>query len=519
MNKCDITTILKSKSIFTGISGKPVNGYIAISGNRIVAVEEGDGYKGLLSNETNFIDLGENVVTPGFVDTHTFFTGYVIYNIGIDVSKSKSMEECIDVLKKYESLVADNATIFGHGWNPKTFGKDMMIEKLDKVFQNKRVIVFSVNRDTCLMNTKAIETYEFTPDECYPEAYWRIMKEYLNDKSFIDKQFKDYMQMMNSKGVTSVKEMGFDDYYGFTDYLEEIENKKELSLRVSFMSQPVGQGINIPYGLKMREKFNSDFVRFSGFNRMTDGTVASLKADLLKPYKCLENVHCIMDIDYDLIEKEVLLADENNFRYSLHAQGDGAVHKVLNIYEKCKRNHEKCINRHAITDMEFTHPDDLERMGKLAVIAEIYPQIMSLDLENETKEMIEKNVGFERGKYFWNRRKMLNSGVVVSCGTDLPLMITDIPESIYHACGGYFADGGQPYNKQNTMSIEELLKAWTIGGQYNCGFEDKLGTLEVGKLADIAVLNRNIFEIPMEEMRDVEVCLTIFDGEIVYNNI
>lgn len=519
MKEKNIDMILKSNNIFTGMSDKIIDGYVAISNNEIVAVEEGDGYKELLSNKTNFIDLGENVIASGFVDTHTFFTGYVIFNIGVDVSKAASMDECIEILKKYEITLDENATIFGHGWNPEVFRSSTSVEKLDKVFSKKRVIVFSANRDTCLMNTKAIETYKFTPDECYPEAYWRIMKEYLNDRSFIDKQFKAYMQMMNSKGVTSVKEMGFDDYYGFTNYLEEIESNKELSLRVSFMSQPVGQGINIPYGLKMREKFSGDFVRFSGFNRMTDGTVASLKAELLKPYECLENVNCIIDIDYDLIEKEVLLADEHNFRYSLHAQGDGAVHKVLNIYEKCKRDQRKCINRHAITDMEFTHPDDLERMGKLGVIAEIYPQIMSLDLEDETKEMIEKNVGIERGKYFWNRRKMLDSGVVVSCGTDLPLMITNIPESIYHACGGYFADGGQPYNKQNTITISELLKAWTLGGQYNCGFENKLGTLEAGKLADIAVLDRNIFKTPMEEMRDVEVCLTIVDGKIVYNKI
>lgn len=519
MNKKNIDMILKSNNIFTGMSDKIIDGYVAISNNEIVAVEEGDGYKELLSNKTNFIDLGENVITPGFVDTHTFFTGYVIFNIGVDVSKAVSMDECIEILKKYESTLDENATIFGHGWNSEVFKSSTAVEKLDKVFSNKRVIVFSANRDTCFMNTKAIETYKFTPDECYPEAYWRIMKEYLNDRSFIDKQFKAYMQMMNSKGVTSVKEMGFDDYYGFTNYLEEIERNKELSLRVSFMSQPVGQGINIPYGLKMRGKFSGDFVRFSGFNRMTDGTVASLKADLLKPYECLDNVNCIMDIDYNLIEKEVLLADEYNFRYSLHAQGDGAVHKVLNIYEKCKRDQEGCINRHAITDMEFTHPEDLERMGKLGIIAEIYPQIMSLDMEADTKEMIEKNVGTERGKYFWNRRKILDSGVVVSCATDLPLMITDIPESIYHACGGYFADGGQPYNKQNTITISELLKAWTLGGQYNCGFEDKLGTLEAGKLADIAVLDRNIFETSMDEMKEAKVCLTIVNGTVVYNNL
>ncbi|NRT74237.1 amidohydrolase [Clostridium beijerinckii] len=519
MSKCNTNIILKSKNIFTGISDKLIDGYVAISGNKIIAIEEGDNYKDLISRETNFIDIGENVVTPGFVDTHTFFTGYVIYHIGVDVSKAKSIDECISILKEYENLIDSNATIFGHGWNPKNFENVMALQKLDQVFQDRRVIVFSVNRDTCLMNTNAIKTYKFTPEECYPEAYWRIMKEYLNDRNFIDKQFKEYMKMMNSKGVTAVKEMGFDDYYGFTDYLEELERNKLLSLRISFMSQPVGQGINIPYGIQMREKFNSDFVRFSGFNRMTDGTVASLKADLLRSYECLEDVHCIMDIDYDLIEKEVLLADENDFRYSLHAQGDGAVHKVLNIYEKCKRSQGKCINRHAITDMEFTHPDDLERMGELGIIAEIYPQIMSLDLEVETKEMIEKNVGSGRAKYFWNRRKMLDSGVVVSCGTDLPLMITNIPESIYHACGGFFADGKESYNKQNTISIEELLKAWTIGGQYNCGFEDKLGTLEVGKLADIAVLNRNIFKTQMEEMRDVEICLTIVDGKIVHNKL
>ncbi len=70
--------------------------------------------------------------------------------------------------------------------------------------------------------------------------------------------------------------------------------------------------------------------------------------------------------------------------------------------------------------------------------------------------------------------------------------------------------------KESVLTNKELLKAWTIGGQYNCGFEDKLGTLEVEKLADIAVLNTNILETPMKEMR--KVCLTIVDGAIVYNN-
>jgi predicted amidohydrolase YtcJ len=121
------------------------------------------------------------------------------------------------------------------------------------------------------MNQAAADEYHFTPEECYPEAYWRILPEVLSDRSFIVPQFKRYMQMMNSRGVTSVKEMGFDDFYEFTDVLEELEKEQQLTLRVNFMSQPVGSPMNIEHGKAMKEKFKGDFVRFSGYNLMTAG--------------------------------------------------------------------------------------------------------------------------------------------------------------------------------------------------------------------------------------------------------
>lgn len=143
---------------------------------------------------------------------------------------------------------------------------------------------------------------------------------------------------------------------------------------------------------------------------------------------------------------------------------------------------------------------------------------MSLDPGDAVKENIGKTIGMKRGKYYWNRRKMLDSGAVLSGATDLPLMITDIPEAIYHGCGGYFPEGRQPFNKQNTITVPEMLKAWTYGGAVNLSMEEKLGTLEEGKLADITVLERNVFEVPMEEMRDVKVSLTMVNGEVVYEN-
>ena len=158
----------------------------------------------------------------------------------------------------------------------------------------------------------------------------------------------------------------------------------------------------------------------------------------------------------------------------------------------------------------------MKKMGEIGVTGEIYFQIMSLDPADDVKKSIEETIGTERGKYFWNRRGMLDGGMTLSGATDLPLMITDIPEAIFHGCGGYFPDGKEQYNVQNTITIAEMLKAWTYGGAYNIGMEDKIGTLEAGKLADIAVLDRNVFEVPMSEMRDVKVSMTMVNGKPVY---
>lgn len=156
---------------------------------------------------------------------------------------------------------------------------------LEAEYPEKPVILFAADRSTCIMNRKASEVYQFTPDTCYPEKYFRIMREYLNDRAFIEKEFADYMYLMNSRGVTTVKEMGFDDFYGFTDFLKEMENSDALHLRTFFMSQPVGKRMDLEHARRMRDLFTGDKVRFSGFNCMTDGTIAARKGDLKKPYE------------------------------------------------------------------------------------------------------------------------------------------------------------------------------------------------------------------------------------------
>ncbi|GHU80419.1 hypothetical protein FACS189468_0190 [Spirochaetia bacterium] len=344
-------------------------------------------------------------------------------------------------------------------------------------------------------------------------------KVYLADRNFIIPAFKDYVKMMNSRGITTVKEMAFDDFSGFAPLAEELEKNGGLNLRVHFMSQPSNGRFDIPLGRRLRDQYHSAFLSFSGFNRMTDGSISRRCGDLKKPYADKPGVYCEEKINYAEIEKDTLAVDKEGFRVSLHAQGDGAVAKVLDIFARCRQQAGRLLMRHAITDLELTDPADLARMGKLGASAEIYPQIPSLYKRQEKLESIHTIIGAERGKNYWNRRCMADNKVVISCGTDLPLLYDDIPESIYHSVGGFFADGGEPFNPGNTLTVDEVLRAWTSGGAWNLGIEKQQGTLSEGSLADIAVLDSTVFETPMESVRASKVCLTMVNGKVVYSTL
>lgn len=507
--------VIAAKYLFDSVYPEPYEGWLCIRDNMIVRIGRGSVPEDISRDTEEFLQFDEELVMPGITDTHTFFTGYAIFHIGADVSDVTTSKEGLNVLKDYETAKRTSGALFGHGWDPGKWSREQGEKMLEKYYPDRAVVLFAADRSTCIMNCRAREEYGFTPESCYPESYYRIMREYLNDRDFIEKEFSDYMTMMNSRGVTTVKEMGFDDFYGFTDYLKEMEESDRLRLRVFFMSQPVGEKMNLTYARKMREQFMSDKVRFSGFNRMTDGTIADFKGDLKNSYEN-EEFTCTLDIPYDEIEADVLAADAEGFRWSLHAQGDGAVGKIAKIYDKCQKREGKLKNRHAITDMEFTDPADLEKLGAMGVTAELYFQIMSLDPAEILLDNIKRTIGLERGRYYWNRRKMQDAGMILSGATDLPLMITSVPESIYYSCGGYLDGMEESFQPENTITVTEMLKAWTIGGQKNLSMENKLGTLEEGKLADIVVFDRNLLKVSAHEAKEASVLMTIMDGKIVY---
>lgn len=349
------------------------------------------------------------------------------------------------------------------------------------------------------------------------ESQSRQMKEMFKDPERMEEEYLEFSRLLAERGVTSIKEIGFDDYTGFTEVLKKLEDEGRMMHRVNLVSQPVDAPIDFEYAMRCREAFRGPFIRFMGFNLMVDGVIAEHEGDMLEEYLDMPGVTCTMDIPYDRLKSQVLEADRFGFRCALHAEGDGAVRKALDIYEACRRINGERDARHIITDLEMVHPEDVKRMAELGVTASNYFQIMELTPSME-ELYVSEVCGDDRLDRIWAYRRMEENGVVMCTGTDLPLAIPNVPVSVYYVSGRRFPDGSpeQGFQKEQGLTVAQVLKAWTYGGQYANFREHELGTLEAGKLADIAVLDSDIFHTPMEAMRDVKVMLTVCDGKIVY---
>ncbi len=509
--------VILSRNIFDATSDASFDGFVAVEDGEIVATGPRGFALPYTSHASRVIDVEDKLVMPGLTDTHTFFSGWVLDSLGCNLARIKTAAEGIDCLTQWAHMIPENQVIFGHGWNPalELHSKACL---LDEAFPSRPVVAFSRGRGTCWMNEVAQERYLFTPDACWSEMIWRMMPEYLSLPE-MSELYINYQHMLNARGVTQIKEMAFDDYYGFIDVMEELAHKERLTARVSLMSQPVGAGINLAYGRALREHLTDGFLGFSGYNRMTDRGVADGLAEYIDPYTSSPSECVKVPVEWELIERETLAADAADFRYSLHCQGDGAVRHAIELFNRCKKDASgHLVNRHAITDNECTSPGDLECFGVMGGICEVYAQIQILDSVEDIRQMALHQIGPERFAYFWNRRKMQDSGIKICCATDLPLLIPHLGESIYCACGGYFNDGGQA-NVANTLTIPELLRAWTVGGAYDCYSEQLVGTLEAGKRADLIVAEADLLHLNPKVARNVGVALTLSDGRIVYENL
>ncbi|PAK37462.1 amidohydrolase [Peribacillus simplex] len=536
IKKADI--VLSSDAIFTGLTHEPTSGAIAILGDKILSVGSKAEIEPFIGSGTKVFNYGNQLIMPGFHDFHLHIMFSALSLTSINLFEARSAQEVAAKVMEFSKECPEEEWIIGMQWDAGYWHdkQEPHYRILDAAIPNRPVVLFHAEGHYTWVNSKAMELAGVTEDIrdpdfgryerdknglltgiLYEDAQQIILKEALrltqNKKETI---LKEFLRLLSQYGITSVNDLfaPIDDFLQDYDLFEKLDKQGELTTRFHITPELDG---NLDKAQTLRNKYESRKLQFSGLKQFVDGTVTGHTAYFLKPYSDQLDICGHPALDPEVLIDRVVKADERGFRIRFHAIGDGAIRLALDAFEEAEHKNGKRDSRHTIEHIEVIDQDDIERFSKLGVIASMQPDHMAAS----SREVYSSIIGPEREKNVFLTKSLLNSGASLALGTDFPVSISLNPmRQIYTAITRVDSSG----NPQNTwhpeqkLTLAEALKAYTYGSAYGCFREHELGTLEAGKLADLVVLDRNLFDIPESEVLKTKVELTINDGKFVYKS-
>ncbi|ULM96597.1 amidohydrolase [Peribacillus frigoritolerans] len=536
IKKADI--VLSSDAIFTGLTHEPTSGAIAILGDKILSVGSKAEIEPFIGSGTKVFNYGNQLIMPGFHDFHLHIMFSALSLTSINLFEARSAQEVAAKVLEFSKECPEEGWIIGMQWDAGYWHdkQEPHYRILDAVIPDRPVVLFHAEGHYTWVNSKAMELAGVTeeirdPDFgryerdknglltgiLYEEAQQIVLKEALrltqNKKETI---LKEFLRLLSQYGITSVNDLfaPIDDFLQDYDLFEKLDKQGELTTRFHITPELDG---NLDKAQILRNKYVSKKLQFSGLKQFVDGTVTGHTAYFLKPYSDQLDICGHPALDPEVLIDRVVKADELGFRIRFHAIGDAAIRLALDAFEEAVRKNGKRDSRHTIEHIEVIDSDDIERFSKLGVIASMQPDHMAAS----SREVYSSIIGPEREKNVFLTKSLLNTDASLALGTDFPVSISLNPMRQIYTAITRVDSSGDPQNTwhpEQKLTLAEALQAYTYGSAHGCFREHELGTIEEGKLADLVVLDRNLFDIPESEVLKTKVELTINDGKVVYKS-
>ncbi|MFP8955291.1 amidohydrolase [Natrialbaceae archaeon A-CW3] len=511
---------------------------LAIRDGEIARVDREYEVEFLDGVETEVIDCGGRVVLPGFIDAHTHMEHLGQYLVHADLSSAESLDEAMDALSNQAE--DDREWILGFGYDESEWPENRFprASDLDAVSETRPVVAMRVDMHNASLNSVALERLaEAMPDhdveteggdptgvvvEEATEAVWDA----------IDADYEETRELVtaaidhaNALGVTGVHDKVRHSHAPRA--YRDLERAGELTCRVRLdywsdhLESALETGLVTDAG--------SEFVQTGAIKSFTDGTFGSRTAKVFEPYDDLPvgydsggngtggggganeggdgngseggdgRGQWVVDPD-ELAEIATQATYEGDYQLTVHAIGDEAIEETISAFEATP-NVESA--RHRVEHLEFASDDHLERMADPDIVASMQPNFLQWAQEGG---MYDQRLGTERRRRLDRFRSVLEVGVPLAFGSDcMPL---DPLAGIQYAVNA-------PVEAQR-LSVTAALKAYTSGAAYAGFDEDRLGTLERGKRADLVVLEDSPWEQPAR-IDEIDVTLTMVDGEVVHD--
>lgn len=531
--KADI--IIQSKAVFTGLKEEPEHLAVAIKENKLIDVGPPDAVKTYIGDDTRLIDAGDKLVLPGFFDSHIHIMAGSLFNYyAVPLSETLSAEDAAEKVKAYADKHPENPWVIGTGWDYTAWGDKQFPDRhvLDQYMPDRPVFLIHAEGHYGWVNTKALEVANITKDTVNPdygiihkdenghptgiliESAMSLVGEYAYDFSVEQKKemVRLFLDQAARFGVTSVNDLylsrAHEKLEGYSTF-KEFDDNGQLTVRIHLYPPLNG---DLEKARAFKERFASPMLKMSGLKQFIDGVVTGYTAYMLDPYKDKPETRGEIGFSEEQLQEWVTAADKEGYQIKFHTIGDGAVRLGLDLYENAQKENGKRDSRHTLEHIEVIAPGDIPRFKELGVLPSVQPYHMALmPRESHTERVSEKKFPF-----IYPNATFFNEGNVMPYSSDYPIVPLNPMLGLYHAVTRKDYSLEKTWNEQEKVSLAQALRAYTYGSAYSVFRENEIGTLEKGKLADVIILDRNLFRVPEKGILDSKVEITIVDGQIVY---
>lgn len=525
--------ILYNAAVRTMDDAKPSAEAVAVMGNKIVAVGTSKDVRALAGAKTRLVDAGGKSVLPGFNDAHVHWLdgGYSITNVNLRDATSK--EEFAKRIGDFAKKLPKGRWILGGDWDHEKYPGTTLPTKewIDSVTPDNPVFVNRTDGHMALANSLAIKLAKVTketkdvdgglivrdangePTGIFKDAALDLIGKAIPARSWDENHYAAVAATEHAAklGVTSIQDMSAGDDVGLYQYMLE---HGELKTRIYAVRSILSWEVLGKAGV--RGAFGSPWLRIGGLKGFADGSLGSTTAYFFEPFSDAPNTRGLL-FDQMLPEgimlKRVDEADKRGLHVMIHAIGDEANKIILDIYQQVAEKNGPRDRRYRIEHAQHLRPSEIKQFASQKVIASMQPYHCADD-----GRWADKRIGSERAKGTYAFRSLLDAGAVLAFGSDWTVAPLNPMEGLKAAVTRQTLDGKHPngWVPEQKITLEEAIRAFTVGSAY-AEFQDQVkGSLTPGKLADLVLLDCDIFKVDPAKIDQVKVTMTVVDGKVVW---
>jgi predicted amidohydrolase YtcJ len=546
--------VFKNGAVYTIESKNRKAEAVAVTGKKISYVGNNKGANAFIGKNTKVIDLKGKMLLPGFVESHIHPT-LALFALGADL-QTDSVDEVLARVKAWADAHPDVKVIQGFGWRYSSFPTTGPTKAaLDKLFPDKPVMLVAIDCHSAWVNSKALQMAGIdakTPDPVPEVSYFQRdpktneptgwVVETLAEQLVLAKlnpptpeavmaAAAEFLQKFAAAGITALFEAGIGvmpTELGLAGY-QQMEKEGKLPQRIVASYYWNNSEITDPVEkvLTLRDKFHSELVQVRDLKIMLDGGEAQHTAVMLQPYADRAGFLGEYSVNQKLMDAAVMKAESLGIDTHAHCYGDGAVRAYLNAIEAARKAYPNSPSRHAAAHAIFVSDQDVPRFAKLNVTMQSSMQWATPDPTiKRTSEIVGEDVAFRE---FFRHNSVLKSGGRVAIGSDWPAsgyvatyrpldaIQVAVTRAILPQYGkDQFTAVLPPENER--ITVDQAIKAATLDAAYVLGLEDRIGSLKVGKLADIVILDKDLYKIAPKHISTTKVDLTMMNGRITYRD-